>query len=640
MSHTRKPRASRAPNRLPKNPDSTWGARLKTKETALILVFVILAAIPFGLGKYFEFNSPDAFDGGAYIHSAAHILAGAEIGVEEKPSAQLGTLLVNILGVWMFGYGDIGPGLIQMFLQAGAFILMFLALRKVFGMGAAGLGILIASIYLSCPLLAKYGNVKEQFMITFMIMGVSCFVLYLCSGRWWLALLAGALLAWGPLFKQTALSAVGGVGLFVILQPLLKHRTWKQMGRDVGFLLAGVVAGIGPLYVWILAGHVQLSLPYAFLWKILVQPLLSSGDATGKATVEYVSTSRSMIPFSEQWPRVLRYYSLLLLPISLALGAIAVRLGRWTWPRMSKKTLETQGYERFVLLFAIWWILDMTFVWISPRSYEQYYLPLNASAAMLSGYLVALYTDALRRSLHKGRWVLTGLVAVIVMVAMSWHIFFGITKSPHSGTIYRDRRTGDVRPSRGYAQKKREIDSSRQPGVGRGPWEQVASYIQTHSEPTDRIYVWGWYPGIYVYAQRFSAASTACTITRIAPSKLETLVQEMLTEFELRKPKFIVDSRKRHLPLERPPYELWPVVPKGFMGAEQAHLLPPTDEAVQAYERMWTEVLRKQFGEDEAKRFEILTPLRGFVREHYQVVKVFGGQILFEVKETPADKEL
>ena len=125
---------------------------------ALGLVLV-LAGIPFGLGKYFEFNTPGAFDSGAYVHSAAHILSGAKIGVDEKPSAQLGTLLVNIVGVKLWGYSDIGPKRIQMLLQITAFVLMFVALRKVFGTMAASLGVILASIYLSSPLIAKVGKV-------------------------------------------------------------------------------------------------------------------------------------------------------------------------------------------------------------------------------------------------------------------------------------------------------------------------------------------------------------------------------------------------------------------------------------------------------------------------------------------------
>ena len=59
------------------------------KHFVAFVIIAILAAIPFSMGKYFEFRTPDPFDSGAYIYSAKHILDGAKIGVEEKPSAQL-----------------------------------------------------------------------------------------------------------------------------------------------------------------------------------------------------------------------------------------------------------------------------------------------------------------------------------------------------------------------------------------------------------------------------------------------------------------------------------------------------------------------------------------------------------------------
>ena len=56
----------------------------------LVVVAVLgLAAIPFGLGKYIELNSPGAFDSGSNVYSAYHILQGARIGVEEVPAARL-----------------------------------------------------------------------------------------------------------------------------------------------------------------------------------------------------------------------------------------------------------------------------------------------------------------------------------------------------------------------------------------------------------------------------------------------------------------------------------------------------------------------------------------------------------------------
>ena len=110
---------------------TTVDSKPKIKNSILVLITIlILAAIPFGLGKYFEFNFPDPYDSGAYVYSAKHILDGAKIGIEEKPSAKLATLLVNMLGVSLFGYSEAGPELIQTMLQTLALVLMFIAVKK------------------------------------------------------------------------------------------------------------------------------------------------------------------------------------------------------------------------------------------------------------------------------------------------------------------------------------------------------------------------------------------------------------------------------------------------------------------------------------------------------------------------------
>ncbi|TKJ38099.1 MAG: hypothetical protein CEE38_04895 [Planctomycetes bacterium B3_Pla] len=601
----------------------------KMKRLVIPLAVAILAAIPFTMGKYFEFASIDPFDSGAYVHSAAHILSGAEIGVDEKPSAQLGTLLVNLLGVWLFGFNETGPKLIQMFLQAAALVLMFVAMRKLFGTLPASVGVIMASVFLSWGFISKTGNVKEQYMIACMVIGMSCFVLYRLSGRWWQAMLAGAAVIWAPLFKQTGVSAMGAIGLFVILQPFLKNETWKQTGKDILLLLAGAAVGIGPLYFWMLAWNVQMALPYEFVWHALVK-FLPAGAETEEAKVamDYISRSRKLVPFSEQWRKVLHHYRQLMMPILLAASAIAAGIVRWILALLAKKETRKTSYDRFVVLFSVWWILDMAFVWISPRSYVQYYLPLNASAAMLGGYLVAVYWDKAKVAVHKPGWLIAGIVGLFLMIVLSWHVFFD---------------TGSVRQS--YAYMLRTASLRRKGGAPyRG--EAVGEYIRAHSKPTDKIYVWGWIPGIYVKAQRFSAASRAGCLPRPAPSVLAEIVSELLTELKEEMPKFIVDTRKRHIPAVRPPYELWPIV--RYQGMEREAFLALDENAIAAYETNWAEMLRKSFGDEEAERFNILAPFRKFVRENYEIAemkqygftadgrlvhRMFGAEVLFRLKE-------
>ena len=612
------------------------------KNSLLILVVIaILAAIPFSLGKYFEFNSPDAFDSGAYVYSAKHILEGAEIGVDEKPSARLGTLLVNILGVSIFGFNEIGPELIQMLLQAAAMLMMFIAARKLFGTLPAAISVIITSIYLSSPLIAKFGNVKEQHMIAFMILGISFFVIAQLNQKPWPMILAGAFISWAPLFKETGTSAIGAIALFIIAQPIFKNKTWKQTSRDILLLLAGFALAIGPLYIWIIGWNIKLSLPYSFAWKTIASllPAAKAADPSAadaaKVGGSYISGARKLIPFSRQWPIVLRYYKMLILPITLAAVALITRLTRLTMQKLKSSKISTQkNYEPFVLIFATWWLLDMAFVWISPRSYEQYYLPLNASAAMLAGYPIALYADKTKAAIYKTKWRLIGLVGLTAMIAMSWHIFFGIQTSPHSGSKYRNQTTGELEKRKGYTQNFEEISQIRK-NNWKGQWEVLAEYVKNYSTPDDKIYVWGWYPGIYVEAQRFSSASKAFMMPRSkSPQNFKIAVAQIIAEFENEKPKFIIDSRKRHVPMERPPYELWPIVLKGFMGEKTSRFLTLNKNDIANYDKNWSQYLRTQFDEEEAARYQALKPFRDFIMKNYKIEKMFGQHVLFKLKTT------
>ncbi len=626
-------RKKRLPKRhvIPQKKESAVLAKLQNNKKFIVFAIVaILAAIPFSLGKYCEFNSPGPYDSGAYVYSAKHILDGAVIGVDEKPSAQLGTLLVNMLGVRLFGFSETGPKIIQGILQAAALVLMFIAIHKLFGTLPAAVSVIVASSYLSAPLIAKFGNVKEQYMIACMVIAISCFVLRQLGGGWWWAVLAGAFVIWAPLFKPTGMSAIGAIGLFVVMQPLLKNMTFKQTGIDILLLLAGAAIGIGPLYIWLIGWNVKIGLPYMFVWGTLAKFLPAAPEAAQPKTVEdYVSASRKLVTFSQQWPIVLRYYAVMILPIALAVGAILARTLRMIRNIVVKNKQTKETCDRIVLLFAVWWLLDMAFIWISPRSYEQYYLPLTASAAMLGGYLIAVYTNLLAKPVNKNVWRIVGIIGLLFMIGMSWHIFFGIKKSPHSGIEYKEKQ-------RGYSQRLRDISRNRR-GNRKGQWERVGQYIRLQSTPDDKMYVWGWFPGIYVQAQRFSPTAHAVMMPRPTPTILKSMIKQMLKDFEQERPKFIVDSRKRHIPMDRPPYELWPRVPKGFMGMKEPGFLPLNTNAIQAYDKAWSDFLRKSFDEDEALRYEALKPFREFVMNNYRIVRMFGQHVLFELKKPAAN---
>ena len=593
--------------------------RIKTQSVFLrkffpILMAIVLAGIPFVAGKYIEFNSAGAFDSGAYVYSAEHVLRGAKIGVDESPSAQPGTLLVNILGVKLFGFDDFGPKIIQTLMQTAALVFMFFTSRKIWGSLAAIVSVTIASLYLSSPLIAKYGNVKEQYMIALMIMGICCYLYRQIGGSWLWAFFSGVFLVYGPTFKPTGLSAIFAVGIFAVIQPIFKSRTIKQTLADILLLFAGAAVAILPMYIWPLGKGYY---PYSFLMGTL-------GIGVEKASLggAYVEGARNLSKFPEQFARVMRYYGLLILPVSIALFALVVRLFRGLLQLPQKIKTPAYSYEKFVFLLGLWWAFDMAFVWISPRCYEEYFLPLNASAAMTGGYIFAIYTEKFRNAKNKIGYVLGGIVGLIVMLSMGWHIVFGIEKSPHSGQSY-------GRLTRGYVQRIDEIKQARQFNY-KGDWEQAAEYIKQNSEPNDTIWVWGWYPGVYMKAQRLSCVIGLFTSDMfvMAPAALKDYMADVVSDLSKGKAKYIVDSHKVDYPWNVPALELWPKLEKGFL---------PNDAAtVQYYENNYTKMVEKQFSKTEADRFAAMKQTRDFIMQNYTPVKIYGQFVVFELKNTVA----
>ncbi len=694
-----------------------------------VIFTLILGGIPFGFGKYIEFHSPGPFDSGAYVYSAEHLLQGASLGVDEVSSSRPGTLLANIIGVKLFGFNDLGPKAVQMTLQLSAFVFMFYALRKVFGSAAAAVGTTVAAIYLSAPLIAKFGNVKEQFMIPFMIAAACCFLLYgISQKRYWL--IAAGFFAIQPYyFKPTGLSIVIALVLYLTLGNVL-FRKWKALILELSLFLSGYIIGLlipESLYLWQdMPAAILDTLPVVLLevgfifaaivigiiiiigffkkvhllrklrqvskwiwitglclifitfilsaWIIKIEPGSENSDiisytqdisliriprriletpinklmASSGLRGGYVSNSWKAVNFSTLAPRIFRYYKALSVPILLAIGSIIVAGCIWL-PKLLKKNMPADVQSKLVYLLVLWWVLDMLFVWGSPRSYEQYYLPLCASGAMLSGFLVWKWQENLFSTTNKIPWLLGGLIAVIMLGYLAIPIFIGQRYSPDTGSDY-FKNNGHRR--RGFRPALKELPSRQ-----KGAWVAVGDYIRTNSTEKDTIYVWGWYPGIYVQAQRLSPVPNAFEgdMHIKSPRQLQIEIHNIIKSIKKEPPKFIVDSRKIHFPNDRPPLELWPHVyskQKPF-----GEPIPNNPQVILQYDEQYKKMLAEQFDPrqkeyaslpgltcwlqyapwskampDEARRYEVMKPLRDLVMNNYRIAGQYGIHIVFERK--------
>jgi len=695
----------------------------KTKQVVIIIAAAILAAIPFCYGKYFEFGSNGPFDGSLNVYSAKAITNGQKIGVDIIQTPRPATMLVNVIGVAMFGFSELGPKLIQMLMQLGALVLMFYTLRKIYEPLSAAVAVILAAFYLSCPPYAKYGNVKEQFMIACAVTAVCGIILHhLGGGRWWL-LVSGAAAVNAFFFKQTGASVIIAIGVYVLAQPILRNRKWRQFGSDVLLLLAGGVIGLLPLiifYTW--QGRLLIFLRQVpFIGYVIdVVNSLVVGKGAPAANIsnvarvsggEYIKGSKLVAIFRTQYDFVVSYYRSFVVPIGLCLLAIGWRL-RQLLP--CKNDTDTQpeaiigAYEKqadsFVLLLGLWWLLDMAFVWVSPRSYVEYFLPLGSSGAMLASYAVyKCRKQPVGLIVLLGGWLVIDLFLVWVIPTESFPYMacrtakavdpywgkFGIQCISLAAAIViyllmRKRSLGLARVMiislicfgmffswnganiKLFSQRIRRLSQDRK--ENRIPeWEQVAGYIKQNSAPDDGLYVWGWIPGIYVQAQRFSPALKP-SYSNMHSDRVRQVrheIKRLLEKLQANPPLYIVDTQKFHYPYyDHPNFDLWPrwIEGKGRrfdlrfhpnQPAQKTKLLSVKESAAFREEYLkqvedFTDALltnpnrrggaieaqkARTMAQTERMRHEMMYPLREFVMANYKLVPLRTGIYVFRRKD-------
>jgi hypothetical protein len=339
----------------------------------------------------------------------------------------------------------------------------------------------------------------------------------------------------------------------------------------------------------------------------------------------YISNSWNAIDMSSLRSQIFRYYKALSVPILLALVSFVAAASVWI-PRLLRKTKNAPDniQSKLVWVLTLWWLQDMAFVWVSPRSYEQYYLPLCGSGAMLGGYVVWKWQKQLSLSTKKMPLMALGVVAAITLGCLSIPIFIGQRYSPDTGADY-VKNYGHR--SRGFVPALKELPSRKQ-----AAWVAVGEHIRMNSSENDTIYVWGWMPGIYVQAQRLAPVSKAFEgdMHVKSPKLLKQQIDRIINQMNDSPPTFIVDSRKRHFPNDRPPLELWPIIPPNTFGNEKPRFLKNLPQEVAAFDAAWSKLLESQIEPDEAERYEAMKPFREFVMNNYRIVRQYGNHILFE----------
>jgi len=415
--------------------------------------------------------------------------------------------------------------------------------------------------------------------------------------------------------------------------------------------------------------------------------------------------------FSTQYAWVVGYYRNFIIPIGLSLLAIFCGIPRFVKNLLSRKenvSAQPDSEEQtcddgnrtqpdhFVLLLFVWWVLDMIFIWVSPRAYVQYFLPIGASSAMLASY--AVYCCGRKKGyilLIPVLWLLLDLIFYCVRATekfpylslsgadQDWGRFAGgVILLAVSAVVFVLMRKQNLIGARtfllaticcamffwwnvknfGEFNKKVQSVSQRQDES----WIQVGQYLRERSLPQDGIYVWGWLPGIYVKAQRFSSAdrTSYSDMHSDEPGVVKSKIDKTVRQLSADPPKYIVDPHKIHFPYyDHPIFDLWPrwqdekkriffMRYHQMQPAVETKLLGPGDmkkygelnyrQVEEFTYRLLTHPDRKggpiepakalQMAQSERQRHEYMAPLRKFVMENYEPVQLNTSVYVFQYK--------
>jgi len=490
-------------------------------------------------------------------------------------------------------------------------------------------------------------------MIACMIISICAVVLNRLGFSWWWLVVSGAFAINTYYFKPTGVSVIIAVIVYFLASLVSRRRSLFQTGSDFCGFIFGMAAGLIPLvifYTWqgqlkvivngfpgsavfptVLLTAAGVSLYYAAgsmrsrgLFSVVGERTAAiAGSLAGVVVIAilifclrgriagiftqiaklinpsggYVKASRESITFMSQYDNIMTYYGSFVIPIGLSLAAIFWRLKSSLCGLFAGKQEgtdpESPRKESFILLFSLWWILDMLFVWVSPRSYVQYYLPLNASAAALAAFaihrcqqrsvglvwLLAIWlavgivikwvvpsetfpyiairsADAMKGG---GRLFFPPAIALAIGIGIYW--FGKVTNSSRVCVVttallccgmFFPWNTANLQ----WFEKRMEA-CKRPPD----PWVQLSEYIRDNTSADDTIYVWGWIPGIYVKSQRFAPTPrpSYSDMHTDTPAVISRLIRKTMDALEANPPKYIVDTQKIHFPYyEHPNFDLWP----------------------------------------------------------------------------------
>jgi hypothetical protein len=391
----------------------------------------------------------------------------------------------------LFGREMAAVNAVALLWALGATALVFLLTQTLFGRTAAVGAALFYAVFANSDTVNGTSPSYDFWMLPFMVAAVYCLGQALQpqkdkAGRWLLA--SGICSGLATTSKQHALFNFVALLNYLVLVACWDRAQRKALPQRLLLLGLGFIGAWLPfiLYFWSQGG-------LSAFWDSL----------SPRHNISYMGARTSADALSAARGQLIRQMSrdTMLWVFALA-GLVSLIVGKRKQGRPSQCVNDA-------LLMGLWAFWSFVGVSVTKRFYDHYFLQMMPVFSVLAGYVWGLCFQGL--GFRVGwRWALG---AVIVL-----------------GFLWSGRQSFRARE---MLRRTHALLTGKPSRDGDGA-KQVGDYIRARSTPADRLYVWGWKPEIYYFADR--QAPTKWWEFGIESGRWLQIEQE----FERHKPQFIV----------------------------------------------------------------------------------------------------
>lgn len=502
----------------------------------MIIAAVVLVVPVLSIGLFAALARTDDIDAFLYAYYAKRMLAGQRLYADLWDNKPPGVFWADSLGLLVTGGRWLGVVLMCSLAAVGSCVMFFLTARRLYGVGPAAVGVVMASLYIFLHDYHVGGNRPNTFYVFFELCVMAAYV-HACGrgrGGWWLYAAGVAAFA-SVMFRQTAFAASAAAALHQMLIALTGRQTRAALARNAAAFLGGLATGAA-IVTTLLWATSDLS----FAWHGIVTSNIGYFAQTGKS----------------QWlPRELfrweDHLQVLGLPLILAVGAIIYEIVTLGSSRSRQGGAQrSESPPAAFALVALWFPIALYLALVGPSKRMMYFGVALPPLVMLATHGVWLLLRE-EREMRRARFS--------VVLAVLWFAFMmvpGVRRQWDGALIAQFQRFDDRASSR---------------------HEHTVQAIHRHTGPEDPIYMWGYLPAVYWYADRPQAQRyIVTTLIDQWGSRAQPCVDAVIEDLRRYPPKAIILGPRELRTIEQPSND-HPIDYGDFAGWLRARYAVPAD---------------------------------------------------------------